>query len=183
DIALGSHFRIFMQLNNTLRLFNENPPVAEIDQNKLSLHQMFLELNLKKWRFRLGQQEMYFGNHRVITVREGPNTRQAFDGLVVKRKFDHGTLDFFAVSKVLSKQNAFDDESMHDGLYGIYGTRYVRQTKYGIDYYLINYQSRARKYNYQAGFEDRTTCGLRIFSNSETVNFEFEGAYQTGKFN
>lgn len=183
NIELGSHWRFFVQLNSTLRLFNDNPVVPEIDENQLSLHQAFAELKVKNWNFRLGHQEMYFGNHRVITVREGPNTRQAFDGLVVKRKFRNGTIDFFAVSKVISKQYVFDDESMHDGLYGVYGTQYFKDHRFGLDYYLIDFQSKAIKYNFQSGFEDRNTCGVRFFSNLKTVNFEFEGAYQTGKFN
>ncbi|MBF2709899.1 alginate export family protein [Flavobacterium soyangense] len=183
NIELGNHFRFFIQLNSTLRFLNDNPIVPEIDENQLSLHQAFAELKVTNWNFRLGHQEMYYGNHRLITVREGPNTRQAFDGLVVKHKFKNGTMDFFAVSKVISKQYVFDDESMHDGLYGLYGTQYFSNHKLGLDYYLVDFQSKARKYNYQSGFEDRQTCGIRLFSNMKTVNFEFEGGYQTGKFN
>jgi hypothetical protein len=183
NIELGNHFRFFFQLSNTLRFLNDNPIVPEIDENQLSLHQAFAELKLTNWNFRLGHQEMYYGNHRLITVREGPNTRQAFDGLVVKRKFKNGTLDFFAVSKVISKQYILDDESMHDGLYGIYGTQYLFKHKMGLDYFVVDFQSKARKYNYQAGFEDRYTYGIRLFSNLKTINFEFEGAYQAGKFN
>jgi hypothetical protein len=183
NIELGNHFRFFFQLSNTLRFLNDNPIVPEIDENQLSLHQAFTELKLTNWNFRLGHQEMYYGNHRLITVREGPNTRQAFDGLVVKRKFKNGTLDFFAVSKVISKQYVLDDESMHDGLYGIYGTQYLLNHKMGLDYFLVDFQSKARKYNYQSGFENRYTYGIRLFSNFKTLNFELEGAYQSGKFN
>ena len=183
DIELGKHWRVFIQLNNTSRFFNDNPIVPEIEENQLSLHQAFAELKLTNWNFRLGFQEMYFGNHRVITVREGPNTRQSFDGLTIKRKFKNGSLDFFAVSKVISKQYVFDDESMHDGLMGIYGTQNFSNKKIGLDYYVMNFQSRDRMYNYQSGFENRGTCGIRLFSNHKTVNFEFEGAYQSGKFN
>lgn len=183
NIELGNHFRFFFQLNNTLRFLNDNPIVPEIDENQLNLHQAFTELKLTNWNFRLGQQELYYGNHRLITVREGPNTRQAFDGLVVKRKFRNGTLDFFAVSKVISKQYVLDDESMQDGLYGIYGTHYLFKHKMGLDYFVVDFQSKARKYNYQSGFENRYTYGIRLFSNLKTVNFEFEGAYQTGQFN
>ncbi|RYG53550.1 MAG: hypothetical protein EOO01_04055 [Chitinophagaceae bacterium] len=183
NVELGNHWRFFFQLNNTLRLFNDNPVVAEIDENRLSLHQAFAEYKLTNWNFRLGHQEMYYGNHRLITFRDGPNTRQAFDGLVVKTKFKNGSLDFFAVSKVISKQYAFDDESMHDGLIGIYGTQYFSNQKVGVDYFLVNFQSHARQYNYQPGFENRETCGIRLFSNLKTANFELEGAYQTGRFN
>jgi hypothetical protein len=72
---------------------------------------------------------------------------------------------------------------MHDGLLGIYGSRYYLNHRFGLDYYVINFQSRDRRYNYLSGFENRGTCGIRLFSNLKSVNFEFEGAYQTGKFN
>ncbi|MFV5703307.1 alginate export family protein [Flavobacterium sp. XS2P12] len=183
NIELGNHFRFFVQLNTTLRFLNDNPIVPEIDENQLSLHQAFAELKLTNWNFRLGHQEMYYGNHRLITVREGPNTRQAFDGLVVKHKFKNGVIDLFAVSKVVSKQYVFDDESMHDGLYGIYGTQYFSNHKMGLDYFVVDFQSKARMYNYQSGFENRYTYGTRLFSNFKRINFEFEGEYQSGKFN
>ena len=183
NIELDDHFRFFIQLNSTIRFFNNNPIVPEIDENQLSLHQAFAEMKVTNWNFRLGHQEMYYGNHRLITVREGPNTRQAFDGLVVKHKFKNGAIDLFAVSKVISKQYVFDDESMHDGLYGIYGTQYSSNHKMGLDYFLVDFQSKERKYNYQSGFEDRQTAGIRLFSNLKTVNFELESSYQTGKFN
>jgi len=182
SIESGEHWRFFLQLNNTLRLFNDNPRLAEIDENQLSLHQAFAEYRLKDWTFRLGQQEMYYGSHRLITLREGPNTRLAFDGLVVRRKFRTGSIDGFAVSKVISKRYAFDDESMHDGLYGLYGTQYFSSGRLGLDYYLVEFQSNARQYDYHSGFENRETCGIRLFSNLRAFNFEFEAAYQTGNF-
>ena len=44
NIELGNYFWIFIQLNNTLRFFNYNPVVPEIDENQLSLHQAFAEI-------------------------------------------------------------------------------------------------------------------------------------------
>lgn len=182
NIEWGTHCRYFIQLNNTLRFFNHNPAVPEIDENQLSLHQAFAELKFKKWDFRLGRQELFYGNHRLITVREGPNTRQAFDGLVIKRANMNGVIDFFALTKVTSQRNVFDDQSFREGLIGIYGTQYLLNKKIGLDYYAVNFQSGIRKYNYRSGFENRQTYGLRLFSNFNRMNFEVEGAYQSGKF-
>jgi len=119
NIELGNHFRFFIQLNNTLRFLNDNPVVPEIDENQLSIHQAFAEIKLNPWKFRLGRQELLYGNNRLITVREGPNTRQTFDGIVIKRSLKNGSIDFFAVSKVISKQYVFDDEHLNEGLIGI----------------------------------------------------------------
>lgn len=182
NIELGSHFRFFMQFNNTLRFFNPNPAAPEIDENQLSLHQAFADLKLRHWNFRLGRQELFYGNHRLITVREGPNTRQAFDGFLVKKTNKNGAIDFFALTKLISRKSVFDDKSFKEGLIGIYGTQYFLSRKLSLDYYVVNFQSRQRKYNYSSGFENRQTYGLRLFLNGKKINFEVEGAYQSGKF-
>jgi hypothetical protein len=148
NIELGTHFRLFIQVNNTLRFFNPNPAVPEIDENQLDLHQAFAEFKVKHWDIRLGRQELFYGNHRLITVREGPNTRQAFDGLVIKRSNKNGAIDFFALTKVTSQKSVFDDQSFRESLMGIYGTHYFFKRKLGVDYYAVNFQSRLRKYNY-----------------------------------
>jgi hypothetical protein len=181
-IELGNQFRFFIQLNNTLRFLNDNPVVPEIDENQLSLHQAFAELKVNSWKFRLGRQELLYGNNRLITVREGPNTRLTFDGIVVKRTLKNGGIDFFAVSKIISKQYVFDDESFKEGLIGIYGTHYFSNRKIGLDYFILDFQSQSRTYNYRTGFENRQTYGTRLFSNFKKINFELEGAYQSGKF-
>jgi len=181
-IELGNQFRFFIQLNNTLRFLNDNPVAPEIDENQLSLHQVFAELKVDNWKFRLGRQELLYGNNRLITVREGPNTRLTFDGILVKKKLKNGAIDFFAVSKVISKQYVFDDESFLEGLIGVYGTHYFSNRKIGLDYFVIDFQSPSRTYNYRTGFENRQTYGARLFSNFKKINIEVEGSYQSGKF-
>lgn len=182
NIELGSHLRIFTQLNSTFRFFNDNPVVPEIDENKLNIHQAFVELKLNNWNFMLGEQEMYYGNHRLITFREGPNTRLSFEGIVIKHRSTKNKIDFFAVSKVYSKSGFFDDESMHDGMFGVYGTTFLANKSIGFDCYLVHLQSNNRLYNYQKGFEKRQTYGVRLFSRSNFLNYELEMAYQGGKF-
>lgn len=183
NIDLGKHFRFFTQMNSTLQFMNVNPPAPEIDVNHLSLHQAFSEFKFDKWRIRIGRQELIYGNHRILTVREGPNTRQAFDGLVVKNVFKHGTIDFLAISKAISKRSVFDDEHLKEEMFGFYGNVMFSENIIGLDFYGLNFQSEQRKYIHQAGSENRQTFGLRLFSNLKRINFEIEGAYQSGKFN
>ena len=182
NIEIGERLRFFVQLNNTLRFFNANPKVPEIDENQLSIHQVFAEIKYKQWKFRVGRQEMFYGNHRLITVREGPNTRKAFDGIVIKRKSKTGNIDLFATSPTISKQYILDDESFKEGLVGIYGVQRFFEGKIGLDYFVVNLQSKLRKYNNQSGEENRQTYGTRLYSHFKKLNFEAEGAYQSGKF-
>jgi hypothetical protein len=183
NLDLGNHLRFFIQLSNTLRFLNTNPVAPEVDENQLSLHQFFAEVKANQWKFRLGAQELLYGNNRLITVREGQNTRLTFDGIVVKRVVKNGSIDILAVSKVISRQFIFDDKRFKEWLVGFYGTQYCLSHKIGLDYFIVNLQSRSRKYNYQSGFENRQTYGIRLFSNLRKINFEVEGEYQSGKFN
>ena len=88
NLQWAQKFRIFAQLNNTIRFWNPNPITSQTDQNELSIHQLFVESNLTPHTYvRLGQQEISFGIERFIASREGPNTRQTFYGASGKYQF------------------------------------------------------------------------------------------------
>ena len=183
NIESGNHFRFFIQMNNTLQFMNVNPPSPEIDVNLLSFHQAFSEFLFNKWKIRIGRQEVFYGNHRIFTVREGPNTRQTFDGMVVKKVFKNGTIDFFGMSKTISKKFIFDDEFGKERSFGFYSTLFLTEKSIGLDFYGLNFQSEQRKYKHYSGPENRQTVGFRLFSDLKKFNFEIEGTYQTGQFN
>lgn len=184
NLEFGKKARIFAQLNSTYRFFNPDPLTPEIDENKLSLHQAFLDYNLNKsWLFRLGRQEITYGNNRILTFREGPNTRQTFDAAIVKYHTEARRLDLFAMSPVISQPGVFDDKRSAETIIGLYGTEAPRKCRPGIDYYVLNYSGARRMYNFAHGNEVRQTYGLRIFSRNDRFNYELEGTYQSGKFN
>lgn len=184
NLEFGKKARIFIQLNSTYRFFNPDPLTPEIDENKLSLHQAFIDYNLNKsWQFRFGRQEITYGNNRVLTFREGPNTRQTFDAAIVKYHTETRRLDLFAMSPVISQPGVFDDKRSAEAIVGLYGTEAPRKRRPGLDYYVLNYSGNRRLYNFSHGNEVRQTYGLRIFSRNNRFNYEFEGTYQSGKFN
>lgn len=183
SVDLGNHFRLFAQLNNTLRYLNDNPPVPEIDENQLSLHQGFAEWASRSLKIRLGRQEMFYGAQRLFTVREGPNTRKTFDGITLSKNIKRGRFSLWVLSPTISQPKVFDDLILKEWVFGVYHTSYFMDRKIGLDLFAVNFQSALRKYNYQAGNEIRQTYGTRLFSNLQRFNFELEGAYQSGKFN
>ena len=182
NVEIGNNLRFFIQGNNTLKLINQNPDAPEIDENKLSLHQAFADIKLNNWMIRIGKQEMFYGNHRLITVREGPNTRKSFTGLIIKHHYKQDFIDFFATSPSISKPDIFDDENFKELFMGFYASHFFKDQNIGLDYFVNNFQSKLRQYNYQNGTENRNTIGVRLFSNNNKVNYEIEGAYQWGKF-
>lgn len=183
NIAIGKKTRVFAQLGSTYRFLNPNPPAPEIDENHLSIHQLFAEYRFNsKWLTRVGRQEMSYGNHRLITFREGPNTRLAFDAAVVKYHTDKKKFDLFIMSPVISQNGAFDDKTFKDILAGSYGTERVFGRKLSIDYYFMLFESARRKYNYVGGNERRKIAGIRLFSENPRLNYELECTYQFGRF-
>lgn len=138
NIELGSKLRIFAQFGSTLRFFNPNPTVSEIDENQLSLHQAFIDYHFQKnWLVRTGRQEISFANHRLITLREGPNTRLTFDAAVIKYHSGRRKIDVFAMSPVISKTGVLDDQSFKDIIIGAYATEQIVPRKLSIDYYVL----------------------------------------------
>lgn len=184
NIELGSKVRIFAQLGSTFRFGNPDPLTPEIEENHLSLHQAFIDYNFhKNWSTRVGRQEISFGNHRLITFREGPNTRLTFDAAIIKFRSEKRKWDIFAMTPVISRKGAFDDQSFKDAIVGIYGTEKVIPHKLLLDSYTLLFNSDRRKYNYATGHESRETTGLRIYSENPIFNYEIEANYQKGKFN
>jgi hypothetical protein len=183
NIEIGKKVRIFTQLNSTFRFLNPNPITPEIDENQLSLHQAFIDYNVNKnWQVRVGRQEIGYGNNRLVTFREGPNTRLTFNGAIIKYKNAKRKIDILAITPVVSMQKVFDDVSFKEYVFGVYGTENFIPKKLMIDYYALGFLSDNRKYNYAAGKENRQSFGVRFFSQNSKLNYELETTYQTGKF-
>lgn len=184
NLELGRNVRMFVQLGSTFRFFNPNPLTPEIDENRLSLHQAFLDYRFNnRWMLRLGRQEIFYGSHRLFTFREGPNTRLSFDAAVVKYTSGKKKTDVFILTPVQSREGVFDDKSFQDVIIGMYNTYTVVPKSVVLDYYSMSFHSNRRKYNHVSGKEKRQAVGIRLFSDNEKFNYELEAAYQTGKFN
>jgi Alginate export len=183
DVKLGKKARIFTQLNSTLRLFNPNP-LIEIDENRLGLHQAFVDFQpTGLLNIRVGRQELSYGNNRVLTFREGPNNRFAFDAFVVKWQNPSWRIDALVATPVFQKPKIGDDETFKESISGIYATKTLVDKKLFLDVHTLYFKSNRIKYNLEAGDEKRVSLGTRLFSRNPKFNYEIEVTYQTGRFN
>jgi len=137
----------------------------------------------KNWLVRAGRQEISFANHRLITFREGPDTRLTFNAAVIEYHSGKRKVDVFAMSPVISKTGVLDDQSFKDIIIGAYATEQILPRKLSIDCYILNLNTKRRKYNFVAGKENRQSYGFRLFSENSKFNYELEATYQSGKFN
>lgn len=171
NIELGKRTRMFTQISSTYRFINPNPLTQEIDQNKLSLHQVFVDHKFNQnWMVRFGRQEMSYGSYRLITLREGPNTILSFDAAVFKYKGKNINADVFAISPVISKKGVFDDQSFKDLAAGVYANS-IATKSVSVDYYFLHFHSNRRQYNFVAGTESREIFGFRLFSKNKKMNY------------
>lgn len=183
NLTYKKSFRLFAQLNNTARFLNPNPITSQLDENLLSIHQLFLDTHIKgNWILRLGKQEYSWGQERFVATKEGPNTRQPFFGATLKYMSQRNKLDIFTSNPIKMNPGVFDDVRSSEIFSGIYFTHASSKSRNNFDLYYFNLQSKLREYMLNKGFENRHTFGARIYSSLGPWNYDVELAKQTGSF-
>jgi len=183
NLAYKNNFRLFAQLNNTVRFLNPNPITSQIDENLLSTHQLFMEYKFKNhWVFRVGQQELAYSSERFVASREGPNTRLTFQAATLKYISPRNKLDFFTSKPMKMNTGVFDDVPASESLYGIYYTHNSSKSRFNLDLFYFNSESNLRQYMFKKGNEYRHTFGMRLYSSLGPWNYDVELAKQVGAF-
>lgn len=184
DVRFKKKWRLFAQLNNTYELGTSNQPLPEISQDALGLHQVFVEYDFAPTSMilRVGRQEFNFGNELLVSSREGPNNRLAFDGISGFLKKDHSDIHLFVATPIIIESGYFDNQRINEYLWGGYADlRSQKKTK--LDLYYLGFSSDRRRYNLISGSQTRHTIGARLWSLPGTVHYDIEGVYQFGEFN
>ena len=140
DWHLGRYVRAFVQLKSGLESYRIGGP-RPIDEKKLDFEAAFLEVgntNKKNWAvLRIGRQELNYGSGRLVSVREGPNVRQSFDGAKIRSKVGAWNVDAWAVRPDLDKPGFFDNAPDHTtAFWGVYAARPLRRGV-GYDLYYL----------------------------------------------
>lgn len=188
NVEFGNRLRVFAQLNSTFESGNPNPVIPEILVDGLGLHQLFVDIQTGKTEgptkdvFRLGRQEYSFGNELLVSSREGPNNRLAFDGITFIREKSRYNLNVFAATPVIINPRVFDNTHTEEALWGAY-TNFKKHKKNKLDLYYLGFYSERRQFNYVPGVQRRHTFGARLWNHGKSFFYDVETMYQTGKFN
>jgi hypothetical protein len=180
NIKFGQAFRIFSQIQSSTSISRINP--NPLEENPLDIHQLFLDINANNFKFRIGRQELLYGAQRLISVREGPNSRQSFDALKLNYKNKNVIIDIVYGSQVRNRYGNFNDYVSNDAnLFANYIT--FRGVKYlnNIDLYYFNLEKKQSLLNGFSGKENRNSIGTRIYGNYKSWNYDFETLYQFGR--
>lgn len=189
DLHAGDRLRGFVQLGNHLALGKD--AAAPPYEDRLDLQQGFVD-----WRvplsadarsdpnLRVGRQEMAFGSQRLVSVRDAPNVRRAFDGVRLGGATSDVRIDAFATRPVLLKAGDFDDQPNHaQGFWGVYATfpRTVIPAS-GADLYYLGFENSHALYSIGTGVERRHSVGTRIFGTGGKWDWDWEALAQFGSF-
>ena len=82
DARISRRLRLYGELKSGIEVGRAGGPRPP-DEDQLDVHQGFVDVSLGPVAARVGRQELAFGSHRLVSVRERPNVRQTFDGASV----------------------------------------------------------------------------------------------------
>lgn len=188
DLHLGPNARAFVELASGFAPgWGGQPPPTQKDQ--LDILQAFGELSLPAAggviMLRGGRQEMSFGSSRLVSVRESPNIRRAFDGArTAWIGAGEARIDAFLVRPVAPQLGAFNDSNDRAQLFwGAYVTTAVLALP-GLkaDLYYLGLEREEARFAQGTATERRHTLGTRLFGKRSGFDWNIETAFQFGSF-
>ena len=185
DWHLGN-FRTFVQFHSALQGLTDQSPRG-VDRDDLDFHQLFLQYKIplgsgQQLTTRVGRQEFWLGSRRLVSMREGPNVRLAFDAARVFYTRPGFRLDGMYALLVQNEFGVFDNASTEDEkFWGLYSVTDKLLGPFNTDLYYLGFHSTLRAYDQGQADETRHTLGARIWKDGAfKVNAEL--VYQWGGF-
>jgi Alginate export len=184
DLHLNDRIRVFGQLKSALesgRTGGPRPP----DEDELDLHQAFIDARMTDaLTVRLGRQELAFGSQRLVSVREGPNVRQSFDGGRVIIRAGGWRIDGFFTLPVETDRQVFDDSAERARLFwGVYAVRpFSLLPQANVDGYYLGLDREQARFDQASAHESWHSLGARLWGNPSPWDYNFEFVYQWGHF-
>ena len=185
DLHLGSRVWVFGELGVHRDLGKADPP-APSDRDSADVQVLFADMvpdAARRWRVRLGRQELMLNStQRFVSVREGPNIRQSFDGVSLRYGAKGFTLDAFYLRPVRIVPGAFNDPRNHGQLfYGAYGSIRI-DSEAAVDLYVLRLERDSVRFGSVTADEGRTSMGARLAGKHGAVDYDLEGLIQRGTF-
>lgn len=186
DLHLGQRLRVFGQLRSALENGSKDPP-RPIDEDQLNVQNLFVDViawqkNKQQLTIRAGRQELDYGTGRLISVREGPNVRQYFNGGKIMYNAPSLAVDGFVMEDDHVQKGVFDNKSSHEiNLWGMYAHLIVPASG-NMDVCYIGIHRDNAVFEEGQGRELRHTIAARYWKYGGGFIYNVEGAYQFGSF-
>ncbi len=188
DLHATPYFRVFGQVQSSIEDFRNGGP-RPTDRDDLDFHQGFFDASTS-WRegneatFRAGRQELAYGSQRLVSVRDSPNNRLAFDALRVRTRLGGWRADAWVGQPVEIDTGIFDDQRIQETIFwGGYVTGPLPFIP-GLhaDYYYLGLSRDKAGFARGTGDELRHSLGTRLFGKHSSLDWNFEFVGQFGSF-
>lgn len=188
DVHPMEHVRAFVQLQSANESGRVGGPRAE-DEDDLDFNQAFVDATLHAegdnyFTLRSGRQELEFGASRLLSARDGLNTRQSFDGF---RGFGRqGRWHYNAtVTRVVNTvPGTFDNDSNSQNWYAGASLWTAVDAMPGAQIGILSPSRRQqnRQFDIGTGTDERYTHGVRLWGTTDAWDYNWEGGVQHGEF-
>ena len=202
-LSFGERVRLYGALKYA-SVGDERFPASPVDEQDADLHQAFAELSmgdlLGRRRsdvfLRVGRQELHYGAGRLISIRNGPNLRQDFDGAMVRGRWGATVADALAFRPTEDEPGPFDNDADEtEAVWGVYTSTDLGAAwpevpgllgRAHLDLYYLGQRREESLYAFQAPPVDETrhTLGARLWTAGALTdgwNADLEGALQLGQ--
>lgn len=183
DLNLGKSVRLFTQLKSGHAIGRNGPPFF-LNVDRLDFHQLFLGYTRQKSTIELGRRELFYGSRRLISIREGTNVRQSFDGIRYIWKDQNRQLDllFYAYNpqRIGFLDNRFNTDQLLWGAYYVWNL--PREEPLNFDFYYLGVRNTSPRFEEGSDEEIRHSLGLRHWGRLGSLQYNNEVVFQTGTF-
>ena len=188
DAVLGSRLRLYTSLESGLEDGRAGGPRPSVDENRLFLHEGFLQLRTGRENplldLRIGRHELTLGSGRLISSRDLPNVQQNFDGVRLLVSPRPWQVNVLALKYSETNQGIFDDYPNHAfSVWGIYATRHEhRDDAPTLDIYYLGIDHKVATFQAGSGREQRESVGVRLANVRGHWDSDSEAVFQFGTF-
>ncbi len=175
----GDNFRFYAEYIDAESNY-ENFAPRGIEANRSDMLNLFVDAKVHEGArgdltFRIGRQELLYGNQRLISPLDWANTRRTFDGAKVLWVGEDWNIDAFYTRPVNVNPTQFDSPDYDQEFFGTYAT-YKKIKDHTFDLYYLRYNNGRDANDFKFN-----TAGGRMFVTDENWLYEMEGGVQFGE--
>jgi hypothetical protein len=184
DLRIRGQVQVFFQLQSDTSPGKEHP--TPVDQNRLDIEQGFVAVSEPLGdgviAIRIGRQENGFDLQRFLSVRDGPNVRQSYDGVSVA--YTSGPWRFIALytDPVQTRNGSlFDDYSSSHLSLGLIRIERQVTSSSSLSAYVGQFRQDDARFPTASGNERRDLVEVRYTGVSGRVDWDAEAMSQNGR--
>lgn len=183
DLRIRGQWQVFVQLEDA-RAYDKRV-TTPTDRNPLDLRLAFAayvaEIGDNTFKARLGRQEFAFDLQRFVSLRDGPNVRQAFDAVWADWETRHWRfIGLYSQPVQYADRTDFDDTSSRHFRFSMLRLERKLAGDHELSAYYARYQRDNARYLDGTGNEKRDVLDSRFSGSAHGLDWDLEGMLQRG---